>query len=204
MEDGLIFKQCVRDRIVDDAADNQQIIVSDDETQIGELLSGLSKKERKRVLRKLTKSGGVDGKGPSKKEKKRRHSKKHHKVKKQPSKKAKVDSSSSESESERESETESDRDRKRKRKHHQTNDNHDRTDHKHYDKQSSSHHRERSRERQRDTTKLKHHDSSYERGRTYYDKDKHTGRRNDFTKRQSSSEDEHDYHSRSKNKHRRT
>ena len=51
MEDGLIFKQCVRDRVVDDKAGNQQILASDDETEIHDLLAGMGEKERRRILK---------------------------------------------------------------------------------------------------------------------------------------------------------
>ena len=51
VEDGLIFNQCVRDRVVDDRAGNQQILASDDETEIQDLLAGLGEKERGRILR---------------------------------------------------------------------------------------------------------------------------------------------------------
>lgn len=51
VEDGLIFKQCVRDRVVDSLAGNQQILASDEETQVQELLSGFSKRERKKILK---------------------------------------------------------------------------------------------------------------------------------------------------------
>ena len=122
LEDGLIFKQCVKDRVVDDMADNQQIILSDDEeTRIGELLSGLSKKERKRVLKKLAKSGAgrvEEGKGDSEKKLKRKHGKKKKKVKKEHgSRRKKGHSESLSSGSESESEDD-DRERKRKRKKH--------------------------------------------------------------------------------------
>ena len=51
VEDGMIFKQCVRDRVVDSMASNQQILASDEETEVQEMLSGFSSKERKRILR---------------------------------------------------------------------------------------------------------------------------------------------------------
>ena len=51
MEDGLIFKQCVRDRVVDSSASNQQILASDEETEVQELLAGFSRKEQKRILK---------------------------------------------------------------------------------------------------------------------------------------------------------
>ena len=51
VEDGMIFKQCVRDRVVDSAALNQQILASDEETEVQEMLAGFSRKERKRILR---------------------------------------------------------------------------------------------------------------------------------------------------------
>ena len=47
----MIFKQCVRDRVVDSAALNQQILASDEETEVQEMLAGFSRKERKRILR---------------------------------------------------------------------------------------------------------------------------------------------------------
>ena len=51
VEDGMIFNQCVRDRVVDSMASNQQILASDEETEVQEMLSGFSSKERKRILR---------------------------------------------------------------------------------------------------------------------------------------------------------
>ena len=51
VEDGMIFKQCVRDRVVDRMASNQQILASDEETEVQEMLAGFSSKERKRILR---------------------------------------------------------------------------------------------------------------------------------------------------------
>ena len=51
VEDGMIFKQCVRDRVVDSMASNQQILASDEETEVQEMLAGFSSKERKRILR---------------------------------------------------------------------------------------------------------------------------------------------------------
>lgn len=50
-EDGLMFRQCVRDRVVDSSAGNQQILASDEETEIHDLLAGMSSKEKKKVLR---------------------------------------------------------------------------------------------------------------------------------------------------------
>ena len=47
----MIFKQCVRDRVVDSTASNQQILASDEETEVQEMLAGFSKKERRRILR---------------------------------------------------------------------------------------------------------------------------------------------------------
>ena len=80
VEDGLIFKQCVREAIVDTAAANQQILASEDEEMVGdqyeELLTGFSKKERKRILKKLQKmdrneGDSDDGKKAKKKKRKR-------------------------------------------------------------------------------------------------------------------------------------
>lgn len=66
MEDGLMFRQCVKDKVVDGRAANQQIIPSDEEgvDEYAELLAGFSKKERKKILKKLSKmdpseEGGV-------------------------------------------------------------------------------------------------------------------------------------------------
>ena len=53
LEDGLIFRQCVRDRVVDSGASNQQILASDDETELHDLLATMGKKEKKKLLRKL-------------------------------------------------------------------------------------------------------------------------------------------------------
>ena len=51
MEDGLMFRQCVQGRVVDSSASNQQILPSDEETEIQDLLSGMDRKERKKMLR---------------------------------------------------------------------------------------------------------------------------------------------------------
>ena len=53
VEDGLMFKQCVRDRVVDTRASNQQILASDDETELQDLLATMSSREKKKMLRKL-------------------------------------------------------------------------------------------------------------------------------------------------------
>jgi hypothetical protein len=53
VDDGLMFRQCVRDRVVDSSASNQQILASDEETEIQDLLTGMDSKERKKMLRKL-------------------------------------------------------------------------------------------------------------------------------------------------------
>ena len=51
VDDGLQFKQCVKDRIVDTTDPLQQYVVSDDETETTELLAQFSPKQRKRILR---------------------------------------------------------------------------------------------------------------------------------------------------------
>ena len=51
VEDGLIFKKCVRDRVVDAEADNQQIIASDEETEMQELLAQFSENKQQKILR---------------------------------------------------------------------------------------------------------------------------------------------------------
>lgn len=61
-EDGLMFRQCVRDRVVDPTASNQQLLPSDEETEIQDLLATMSSKERKKVLRKLAR---IEAKGDS-------------------------------------------------------------------------------------------------------------------------------------------
>lgn len=53
MEDGLMFRQCVRDRVVDSGASNQQILASDEETELHDLLATMGEKEKKKLLRKL-------------------------------------------------------------------------------------------------------------------------------------------------------
>ena len=51
VDDGLMFRQCVQDRMVDSSASNQQILASDEETEIQDLLSGMDSKERKKMIR---------------------------------------------------------------------------------------------------------------------------------------------------------
>ena len=58
IEDGLIFRQCVRDRIVNPLARNQQILASEDEgdggvegREVQQLLEGFSEKEKRKILR---------------------------------------------------------------------------------------------------------------------------------------------------------
>ena len=51
VEDGLMFRQCVRDRVVDSSASNQQILASDEETEVQDLLAGMGSKEKKKMLR---------------------------------------------------------------------------------------------------------------------------------------------------------
>lgn len=55
VEDGLVFRQCVRGRVVDDAALNQQLVASGDEDgeagALQELLAGFSRKQQRRILR---------------------------------------------------------------------------------------------------------------------------------------------------------
>ena len=55
VEDGLIFKKCVRDRVVDLQADNQQIIASDEETEMQELLAQFPDKKRRKILKYVSK-----------------------------------------------------------------------------------------------------------------------------------------------------
>lgn len=99
VEDGLIFKQCVRDKIVDSMADNQQILASDDETEIQDLMAGLSKKERKRVLKKLSHlKSKEEGVASTSVKKKRKKKDKDHKEKKR-SRRARTPDSSPESSS---------------------------------------------------------------------------------------------------------
>lgn len=50
-EDGLTFRQCVRDRVVDSTAGNQQILASDEETEIHDLLAGMGEKEKRKMLK---------------------------------------------------------------------------------------------------------------------------------------------------------
>ena len=54
VDDGLMFRQCVQDRIVDSRASNQQILASDEETEIQDLLTGMGSKEKRRMLRYYT------------------------------------------------------------------------------------------------------------------------------------------------------
>ena len=53
MEDGLVFRQCVRGRVVDDDARNQQIVASGDEgdDDLQQLLAGFSRKQQRKILR---------------------------------------------------------------------------------------------------------------------------------------------------------
>ncbi len=77
VEDGLIFKQCVKDRVVDDRADNQQFVLSgeEEEGEVDSLLAGFSRKERRKILKKLAKMEGAEQRRERKKHKrKRRHS----------------------------------------------------------------------------------------------------------------------------------
>ena len=53
VEDGLMFRQCVRDRVVDARASNQQILASDDETELHDLLATMDSHGKKKMLRKL-------------------------------------------------------------------------------------------------------------------------------------------------------
>ena len=66
VEDGLIFRQCVRDRVVDPTADNQQIVTFQEEEEeggLGEMLAGFSRKERKRILKYVSREAGEGGGG---------------------------------------------------------------------------------------------------------------------------------------------
>ena len=57
IEDGLIFRQCVRDRVINPLARNQQILASEDEgeglegREVQQLLEGFSEKEKRKILR---------------------------------------------------------------------------------------------------------------------------------------------------------
>ena len=77
VEDGLIFRQCVRDRVVDSQADNQQFLASEEEGEVGELLAGFTKKEQRKILRKLAKME-AQGKGHRSEKKKRKHKHRRH------------------------------------------------------------------------------------------------------------------------------
>lgn len=71
LEDGLVFNQCVKDRIVNSDAPNQQIVASDEDgSDLDDLLAGFSKKERKKILRKLAK---MDDEGDTKRKRKKKH-----------------------------------------------------------------------------------------------------------------------------------
>ena len=71
--DGLAFRQCVRDRVVDGRASNQQILASDDETELHDLLATMDSRGKKKMLRKLARIEARDtagGEGVKKKHKK--------------------------------------------------------------------------------------------------------------------------------------
>eukprot|EP00731_Ephydatia_muelleri_P007665 Em0004g3a len=74
VEDGLIFKKCVRDRVVDLQADNQQIIASDEETEMQELLAQFPDKKRRKILKKLAKMESKEVEKPKKPCKHKKHS----------------------------------------------------------------------------------------------------------------------------------
>ena len=71
--DGLAFRQCVRDRVVDGRASNQQILASDDETELHDLLATMDSRGKKKMLRKLARIEArktAGGEGVKKKHKK--------------------------------------------------------------------------------------------------------------------------------------
>ena len=73
-DDGLMFRQCVRDRVVDGRASNQQILASDDETELHDLLATMDSKGKKKMLRKLARieaQGADKDSGPKKKKRKK-------------------------------------------------------------------------------------------------------------------------------------
>ena len=76
-DDGLMFRQCVRDRVVDGRASNQQILASDDETELHDLLATMDSKGKKKMLRKLARieAQGADKDGGLKKKKRKKESK---------------------------------------------------------------------------------------------------------------------------------
>ncbi len=51
LDDGLKFKQCAKDRVVDGSDPLQQFVHSDDETEMIDLLAEFSPKQRKRILK---------------------------------------------------------------------------------------------------------------------------------------------------------
>ena len=51
IDDGLKFKQCVKDRVVNKEDPLQQFVVSDNETEVVDLLAQFSPRQRKRILR---------------------------------------------------------------------------------------------------------------------------------------------------------
>ena len=51
LDDGLQFKQCVKDRVVDSKDPLQQFVVSDDETEMVDLLAQFPPKQRKKILK---------------------------------------------------------------------------------------------------------------------------------------------------------
>ena len=61
--DGLAFRQCVRDRVVDGRASNQQILASDDETELHDLLATMDSRGKKKMLRKLARIEARDTAG---------------------------------------------------------------------------------------------------------------------------------------------
>ena len=51
IDDGLMFKQCAKDRVVDSADPLQQYVHSDEETEVHEMLAQFSPKQRRRILK---------------------------------------------------------------------------------------------------------------------------------------------------------
>ena len=78
LEDGLVFNQRALDRVINPDAPNQQVVVSDEDgSDLDDLLAGFSKKERKKILRKLAKMRDSDSEEEEKPKKKKKHKKEH-------------------------------------------------------------------------------------------------------------------------------
>ncbi len=74
MDDGLVFNQRVLEKQNNSQDPNQQLLVSDEDgSDLDDLFAGFSKKERKKILRKLAKmNSGSDSEEEVKKKKKSR------------------------------------------------------------------------------------------------------------------------------------